>query len=72
LLQDPRVDPTQSHELAPWRNQALRMACENGHAEVVSTLLQDSRMDPTEGESEVLVLAVAKNRIDCVRALLDD
>lgn len=54
------------------RDEALYLAAENGHVEILKILLNNARVDPTGGgHNEPLQLAVKKNRREVVKILLE-
>jgi ankyrin repeat protein len=53
-------------------NAALRYAAENGHIEIVSLLLSDSRVDPSARDNEALKYAARKGHTEVVKLLLSD
>jgi hypothetical protein len=62
-LEDGRADPSANFP------EALRVACEEGRAEVVEMLLQDGRVDPGAKDGHALAVARDKGRADVVALL---
>ena len=60
------VDPT-----VPY-NRALHLACDNGHADIVSLLLQDKRVDPTGYVNWAIREASISGYTKVVEVLLQD
>eukprot|EP01118_Nematostelium_gracile_P011649 TRINITY_DN4167_c0_g1_i2.p1 TRINITY_DN4167_c0_g1~~TRINITY_DN4167_c0_g1_i2.p1 ORF type:complete len:399 (+),score=69.71 TRINITY_DN4167_c0_g1_i2:336-1532(+) len=53
-------------------NYAIRMAVENGHYEVVKTLLEDKRTDPAANNQKAFISAFNKGHWTIVKLLMDD
>lgn len=76
LLRCPRVNPATTQISGPTggliidRSSPLLIATEMGHIEVVELLLQDSRVDPTIGGNEAILLASKFNRPEIIKLLL--
>jgi len=63
LLLDVGADPS------PQRCRCLRLACSNGHAEIVQKLLLDDRVDETLNHCHAMRLALEKRHVEVVRTL---
>ncbi|KAI9341182.1 ankyrin repeat-containing domain protein [Obelidium mucronatum] len=53
-------------------NEALRLAAENGHVDIVRLLMQDERVDPSAYENVAVKWAKRNGHLDVVEVLLTD
>jgi ankyrin repeat protein len=59
-------------KLEMGNNIALHLACENGHADIASLLLNDSRIDPIGYANYAIRAACINGHTDIVKLLLQD
>lgn len=57
---------------AELRNIAIRIACCNGHVDIVKLLLQDERVDPADDSNFAIRYASCFDHVDVVELLLQD
>lgn len=64
LLNDERIELNVDHLIRAIRNDV--------GIEIIRTLLEDGRIDPSENDNEALIIASARGDVDTVRLLLTD
>ncbi len=66
LLEDPRVDPSDKN------NDAISMACMNGHIDIVKLLFLQPQVDPSDNNNFAITRASESGHMEVVRLLLQD
>lgn len=66
LLISQGVDPT------VYNDAAIRVACGNGHIEVVKLLLADPRVDPTTRSNHCILVSIMSRNIELFKIIISD
>eukprot|EP01117_Protostelium_nocturnum_P014398 TRINITY_DN5476_c0_g1_i1.p1 TRINITY_DN5476_c0_g1~~TRINITY_DN5476_c0_g1_i1.p1 ORF type:complete len:436 (-),score=47.58 TRINITY_DN5476_c0_g1_i1:82-1389(-) len=75
LLEDPTLDPSEmiEHEYpSMWLRTPFLAACYYGKTRVVSTMIRDPRIDPSDHEDSALRAALVSGLVDVIKILLKD
>ncbi|KAJ3096332.1 hypothetical protein HK100_005591 [Physocladia obscura] len=64
------LDPVYSCDPTSCNNMAIQNSCKNGHSDVVSLLLKDSRIDPAVNDNFPLRIAAENGHLNIVAMLL--